>query len=887
MCVLAAAVCLIAGCSAGNGGRRKGWEKQAPIESAGKDSVTVIPGAAYSAGKIKKIIAGEHYRQAWLTPVTVPVFDIQKEKGGLTPIKTGGNMQSLTLHMQAKDGRRYVLRSVQKNPVKTIPHEFRRSFVVNVVQDQVSTLHPYGALAAAQLAKAAGVYHTNPKLVYIPCSDALGQYKNVHCGMLAIFEEKPIDNWAQEPSFGRSGKIIETDEMIEHVLSGTNYHVDERAFARARLLDILIGDWDRSEDQWAWASFTHDSITVYKPIPRDRDQAFVTMDGFIPWMYSRKWANRKYQGFTDEIHDMKGLNYNARWIDRSFLTTLTSEDWKSIADSVKAALTDEVITSVIKQMPASHVYADEMIDKLKKRRDDLTAYADMYYKELSDEVCITGSEGSELFEVKRLSNDCTLVQMYQCRVSVKPTGDEEVDKEHKQLKAEKIKLVYSRTFLNSETDEVVLYGLGGSDVFDVSGEVSEGLLLRIVGGDGYDRISDRSTVKGFRKRTKVYDISERNDLVLGDESKDLTSFDVRVNDHVRDDFNYDEYAPKVLLEYNVDEGFFIGGGVSYKHYSFRKEPYSQLHELSAAASIKTGAYYFKYHGDYISLFRKWDMEILAEATPHFTTTYFGLGNETQVIDVRKDDDEEEYNRFRINQWLLKPGVKRSSGHNTFGIGPELRYVQVREQGNNFISSEEAGLSNDDFKPAYYAGLYLQHRYRNVDNELLPRQGFAWKSIAEWNSELNRSPQAFSRLSSEVNAYIPVPGPFSATLALRLGAAANFDDFRFWQANYIGGTAVNDYTLRGYRSNRFAGRANAYQDTELRIKLLNFEHYGEAGIFGFIDHGRVWVDGEQSQKLHRGYGGGMWIAPFNKWVITGTLGISEEDMLFNLGTGFSF
>jgi hypothetical protein len=64
-------------------------------------------------------------------------------------------------------------------------------------------------------------------------------------------------------------------------------------------------------------------------------------------------------------------------------------------------------------------------------------------------------------------------------------------------------------------------------------------------------------------------------------------------------------------------------------------------------------------------------------------------------------------------------------------------------------------------------------------------------------------------------------------------------------------------------------------------------YGEAGLLGFIDHGRVWTDGEQSPKLHRGYGGGIWIMPFNRIVVTGTCSLSEEDALVNLNMGFMF
>jgi hypothetical protein len=850
-------------------------------------SVTVVPGTMYNAGVLKKWLAGEHYRKVWLTPVNVPVFDISKAKGGLTPVKAGGNMQSLTLHLRAPDGRKYVLRSVQKNPVKTLPQGLQKTFVVDIAQDQVSTMHPYGAIAAAKLAEAIGVLHTDPVIVYVPSSPALGEYRSSHGGMLALFEEKPEGDWANAKNFGYSHNIVSTEVVINNVLQSTNYKVDQLSFARARLLDILIGDWDRSEDQWAWASQTHDSITVYEPIPRDRDQAFVKIDGFFPWMLSRKWAARKYQGFGEEIHDIRGLNQNARWIDRSFLTAVTREQWKNIATDIQTNLTDQVIESTIESLPASPVYADELIRKLKKRRDDLVIYAERYYHVLADEVTITGSKGSELFEVVRMNGDSTRVRVYSCTVSEKMMGQdkEKGEPEHMQLQAEKGKLVYERIFITKETDEIQLFGLEGSDVFEISGETDRGPLVRVIGGDGYDRIADRSKVAGLRKRTKVYDITGRNDFVLGDESRDVTSYDVRVNDYDRDLFNYDEIGPKALIEYNIDDGLYLGGGVQYRHYGFRKKPYSQQHVLVAAASVKTGASYIRYEGDFISLFRKWDFKLDATATPYYAVTYFGLGNETKP--PLKEVDS-EYNLLRINQLVFRPALKRApDAHHLFLLGPQYSYVQVRETPGKYITSTEAGLAPGEFVPKHYAGLNVQYRYRNTDNDLVPQQGVVWTTDALWSTQLNRDPEKFSRLGTELSCYIPLPLPLWSTLALRAGGASNFDKFHFWQANYIGGIGIDPGNLRGYRHHRFAGRTSVYQDSELRIKVVSFGGSGDMGVFGFVDQGRVWADNETSGRWHRGWGGGVWITPFNKWVVTGTYAVSEEDKLFNISTGFSF
>ena len=51
--------------------------------------------------------------------------------------------------------------------------------------------------------------------------------------------------------------------------------------------------------------------------------------------------------------------------------------------------------------------------------------------------------------------------------------------------------------------------------------------------------------------------------------------------------------------------------------------------------------------------------------------------------------------------------------------------------------------------------------------------------------------------------------------------------------------------------------------------------GKFGLVAFIDDGRVWMPGEQSDKWHVGYGGGVLLAPFNRFTFSATYGISEE------------
>jgi outer membrane protein assembly factor BamA len=77
---------------------------------------------------------------------------------------------------------------------------------------------------------------------------------------------------------------------------------------------------------------------------------------------------------------------------------------------------------------------------------------------------------------------------------------------------------------------------------------------------------------------------------------------------------------------------------------------------------------------------------------------------------------------------------------------------------------------------------------------------------------------------------------------------------------------------------------------LRTKLFNLESFllpASVGVTGFFDEGRVFADGQSTDVIHFGYGGGVWISPLDRIVLTTGLAFSEEETLFNFSFGFTF
>ena len=134
------------------------------------------------------------------------------------------------------------------------------------------------------------------------------------------------------------------------------------------------------------------------------------------------------------------------------------------------------------------------------------------------------------------------------------------------------------------------------------------------------------------------------------------------------------------------------------------------------------------------------------------------------------------------------------------------------------------------------------------------------------------------------AYIPLARPF--ILALSVGGKKIFGTFPYTEAAYIGGIS----TLRGFRRNRFAGNASLYGQAELRLALGKTILIlpGEYGIFGLADVGRVYVDGESSNKWHPAYGGGAFFSVLDlATVFSLSMAASEEGTYVYFKAGFAF
>ncbi|WP_431134500.1 hypothetical protein [Psychroserpens mesophilus] len=370
------------------------------------DSVLVAASVLYEADDIKILIQGSQYRDVWSTPVMVPVVFLDTLFGGMNIVKEGGGKQTHSLRLKAKNGIEYTLRSVNKDPKPLIPDVAKTLGLENIVVDGISAQHPYAALVVAKLSDEAQIIHTNPKLVFIPKQKVLHHYNKNYGNRLYLLEyETESDvNWT---SIKNVDKLVDTEDLQElKVKLKNNLSIDKKALIRARLFDFIIGDWDRHTKQWGWAIQSIAQKYNAIPVPGDRDNAFFNPEGLIPSVLSNEHVIPELRPFKEDIDYMAGLVYP---FDRYFLIHTPEDLFVSEAKYLQQQLTDSVIEASINIWPENiaKLSENEIINKIKHRRDDLIKYAKQFKYEIDKQGLVKNIlKGSDDVEFDNHFIDC-------------------------------------------------------------------------------------------------------------------------------------------------------------------------------------------------------------------------------------------------------------------------------------------------------------------------------------------------------------------------------------------------------------------------------------------------------------------------------------------------
>ena len=827
--------------------------------------------------EIHKTVWGERYRELYSTDVTLPVADLDTLYGGLEVEREAGGHQTASLRVYDKQGRQYNVRRVRKDALRflqnvafknqSVEGKLENTMAANLINDFYTAAHPYGFLAIPRLSKAANVYHTNPKVYYLPKQKALGKYNSIHGDDIYMIVEKPDEGWQGYESFGSPDHdIVGTDGMLERLRRDEKYILNEESYVRARIFDMLVGDWDRHQGQWEWAEIERGDKHYFEPIPRDRDQVFSNFDGaFFGTLRALTGFANQFAVYGDDIKDIEYFNLAATGLDRSLLQNTGKQTWLDQAKFIKENVTDEVIEEAFQNLPQETIdeTTEEIIEHVKNRRDNIDNIAARYYEFMASLAIVTGTDKDDFIDIERLAEGT--------KITVTRNKD-----------GERAEILSQKTYYNEDTKEIWVYGLDDSDKIFSTGNGPANIFVRVIGGHENDVYDIQNGMN-----LKIYDHKSLENTVEnegGAKYRFTDNYEINTYDKDKKIFNSGSIIPD--FKYNPDDGLNVGIKYVKSVNRFKRNPFTTEHRFSGEYHSATNGFALDYETELASIIGKYNLVLGAHFTsPQFSDNYFGYGNET---DNYEDEFGMDYNRVGLSQIGAKVAlVNKTPFGSYFGFTASFESIEVQFDENRYLSDVVAEEGSDFYDRKYFAGLDAMYRYESYDDKLTPTRGMLF--------ELNLGGKINTAEPGRYYGYFkPYMGFYNALtenrkLVIKTRAEAQINigqEFEFYQAARLGA----DSGLRGYRMERYTGKSSFGAGADLRYAFdtvkTGFLPF-QIGVYTGYDLGRVWMDNQNSKLWHDSYGGGIWINSAESVQGNFSLFSGSEGARFEFGLGFKF
>lgn len=856
-------------------------------DSAQGPRVTITAGARYEAGWFTRAILGSGWRDVWTTPVDVPVLQLSQYAGGLTFDKRGGHRQSITVHFKEEKGpKEYVFRSVDKFPLPELSPDIQGTTVARIIQDATSTFFPAAPLLVPPLLEAIGALHVKPALYVMENSARLGVIRDTVAGMLGTFELKPTKAKGDTPGFGGSSKVEDSEDFLKTLASdeGHAHRLDEREFLATRLIDFLINDTDRTDDNNSWARFGEKGDYTWRPIPRDRDWAFMDARGLVQSLVISSFYP-KFTGFGPRYR-LSALLYSSHRLDRKLLQRLTARDFEDVALRVQQAVTDPVIARVVETLPPEWRETDapeRLKTVLRARRDKLPEVAMRFYRNLASDVDVFGTDAAERANIVRHNDGSVTVTVTAARTPSTVVAERLPDGRVVTTSSGSVEdgvtsnALYQRTFIGGETKEIRVYLGGGNDVATIHGASNGAITVRVIGGKGDDVLAD-----SIGKGAALYDEDGSNQFIKTGRTRVVTKpwdapkakAGLRLATPWRPDWGGSNgFAP--AFDYHTAAGLVVGGRFQLKSYGFRRLPYGWRAGANVMYGTGNGRGAFLTDVDYRFENSPLSFTVDARASDIEAIRFLGYGNGTPdlpreqaiveqrilavepalVYRIGWRARETDLNRIRGEDSAIVRGLRTLVGK--VRVGPAFSWVDPEPRLEApLVTTGALGASGFGL-----AGMQLGVELDRTDDDAAPTMGWKLRTLAEAYPVATDLDGPFGTVMGSASAYLPIGGVRGPNVAVRLGGKIGAGDVPVQFAPIVGGRS----SLRGFPSRRYTGDAAANAGVELRqpVGTVNILLKSRVGVFALADAGRVWFDGNSDGGWHTGVGGGFWLSTLGK------------------------
>jgi hypothetical protein len=850
----------------------------APVSAEARpETRTVVAGKEFDRGGGWRFWFGEGFRKAWTTPVELPVLDLATEAGGLTPLRQVGGFQTEGLAMKGADGRGYTFRKLEKHPERVLPQEWQDSELRAIAIDQTAAAHPAATAVVGSLARSVGIMFYGSRLALMPDDPKLGEFRKTFGGTVGTFDEYIV------PGYEGITEIASSPELWKKWREGgPQNRVDSRAFLKARLFDLVVGNWDQHQGQWRWARIP--GKPLWEPLPEDADQAFTRYEGRA--MAAVRTVVPRFMRYKGEYPKrIEGLTTNNYDVTRWLLADVEWPVYEEVARELVAQMTDEMIDRAMHQMPPAWYAIDgaQMTADLKARRDGLPAYAREFYLHLADRVDVRATDQADLASVQHQDDGSLLLTL----APLSADGSAGTP-------------YYRRRFSSKETKQIRLYLLDGNDRVVSSGRRPDGIDVRVLGDKGDDTVDD-SRSGGL----DVEDGEGRTTVQRGPGTSD--------SDHVwtnpapdasrpwLEPRNYGHWTvPMIQTYWQPNQAFMLGGGVTRTAWGFHKYPWANMQSFTLLYS--TG--YNNVRASYNGQWRLSDTHLVGSIDARFSgienMNFFGFGNETETI-----DDKVLY-KTETNEYRIFPALSlRPSFDFEIHVGAETKVVQTKG-GDSLVEQQQAYGIGRFGEAALRAGFEYDSRGRGMSMT-------AMRAIAapDASAAASAAPVSGVRIVAE-SFFVPkawdVTGNFGGldgsvagylgnprlSLAARVGGRTLWGDYPWFESASISGGSGgigSEGKVRGYYDGRYRGDSSLYGSAELRWWIGKRKKAVlplRWGLAAFGESGRVWYEGEDSKKWHTGYGLGLMVQLIGTpLAVNGSMANGTDGIKFYVGGGYAF
>ncbi len=817
---------------------------------------------------------GQHYRDVYGTKVTAATALLDTLYGGLEVVRPGGGHQTRSLRLVTKDGKEYNMRALKKSAVQLLETTtfngidaekyFSNTVPEDLILDFYTAAHPYGAFAIPKLAKAAGVYYTTPELYYVPKQQRLGKYNEDYGNQLYMIVERPAEEYENRKSFGYPDNVESTDDLLEKLREDEDHTLDEATYIRARIFDMLIGDWDRHSDQWRWSEFEDEGEKLqFIPIPRDRDQVFANFDGsFLNLLRKLAGSVNQFGIYNEDIKDVAWFNKAGSKLDRALIKRSDKSVWMEEAKKMQQAIDEEILDNAFKDLPmeVQDTTSSEIKKSFLKRKENLVHIVERYYQEFIKFQMLTGTDKDDHFVINRQPNGKTQIIAYRIKDGEK--GD----------------VLFDRVFNSEETKEIWLYGLDDDDVFEVNGVAEKAILIRLIGGQDDDiyNISEGKKIVVYDNKDDEVEIKNKG----GARFKTTNIYEANSYDYTKKKSSTSTISLETL--YNNDTGVSLKASYTNDKFNFIKNPYSKRTNISLDYNFQTTGFDIDFLKGFAAVVNDFNLVIDGRYTSlDYTENFFGFGNET----INPEDDLGlSYNRIQMERIHGGLALEKETDYGSFfQLKLNLNTLKLINNESNFLldaAPEEYTLRS------YFAVPEVTYSYKNYNADYFPSKGMFFSATVGGIDNL-KSNDITGFLKSSVLFYNSLLS--NNRLVLETGASTHLqvgDRPEFHQTATLGAKTG----LRGYREGRFKGFNSFLGKSDL---LYTFQPIKTAlfpvtvRIRGGYNIGRVWVKRDTSEKWYDAYGGGFDILWTNAIVGSFTAFKGEEGTRLSFGLKISY